>query len=87
MSGHKATVSNPVRLPLEWLQGIQIHTTLTPMISPLACLTFFNCLEQRLDNSRMRFNAILPEEVPEPGLGYHFIGREYAHAIDFGVWV
>ena len=32
----------PFRLPLERLQGI--HTTLTPMISPLAFLTFFNCL-------------------------------------------
>jgi len=36
----------PYRLPLERLQRhMQIHTTLTPMISPFAFLTFFSCLK------------------------------------------
>jgi hypothetical protein len=35
-------IVSPVRLPLERLHGK--HTTLTPMISPLAFFTFFNCL-------------------------------------------
>ena len=42
MRGFGDPLAIPFRLPLERLQGI--HTTLTPMISPLAFLTFFNCL-------------------------------------------
>jgi len=39
--------ATPFRLPLEGCKGqlVRIHTTLTPMISPLAFLTFLSCLQ------------------------------------------
>lgn len=44
--GRIAQSAIPFRLPLEGCKGyIIIHTTLTPMISPLAFLTFLSFLE------------------------------------------
>jgi hypothetical protein len=46
MKGHDDQSEIPFRLPLEGCKGHlrMIHTMVTPMISPLAFLTFFSCL-------------------------------------------
>ena len=76
-------VVSPVRLPFERLHGK--HTTLTPMISPLAFLTFFNCLwpyQQELRRTIAGKNA--PQEIPETGFSNDLIWREDAHAVEPG---
>ena len=78
-------VVSPVRLPLERLHGK--HTTLTPMISPLAFLTFFNCLwpyQQELKRAILGVNT--PQEIPETGFGNDLIWRKDAHAVEPGDW-
>ena len=65
-------------------RDIKIHTTLTPMISPLAFLTFLSCLRSvgyGLDGVRWRH---VPQEIPEARLGDDLIGRKNAHAVDLG---
>ena len=64
-------------------QLVMIHTTLTPIISPLAFLTFLSCLQW--DEGRQRVAEVrnAPEEVPESGLCNDLIRSEDAHTIDF----
>jgi hypothetical protein len=61
---------------------------LTPMISPLAFLTFFSCLKhhQRPKESTEKL-GITPQEVPEPGLGDDLVGSKDTHTVDFWVWL
>lgn len=72
----------PFRLPFERLQGLP--TTLTPMISPLAFLTFFSCLHRSYDLHGRYASDYAPQEVPEARLGDDFIGRKNAHTVDLG---
>jgi hypothetical protein len=55
------------------------------MISPLAFLTFFNCLGGCYIAPKKTLKASIPEEIPEPGFSNDFIRSKDAHAIDFGV--
>lgn len=67
-----------------------IHTMLTPMTSPLAFLTFFNFLHSFVKTPTTNIIeqvSSAPEEVPETGFCDNFIGREDAHAVDFGGWL
>ena len=75
----------PFRLPLEGCKGhLQIiRTIVTPMISPLAFLTFFSCLEN-LSYAHHEEDKNTPEKIPEARLCDNIVGSENAHAVDFG---
>lgn len=67
-----------------------IRTIVTPMISPLAFLTFFNCLGAGVRYSGLSQKgrkAEVPQEIPETTLSDDFIRCEDAHPIYFGVGV
>jgi hypothetical protein len=64
-----------------------IHTTLTPMISPLVFLTFFNFLEAASIPLRGLFTPGAPQEIPKTRLRNDLVRCEDAHAVDFRSWV
>lgn len=69
-----------------WERKRRVLTTLTPMISPLAFLTFFNflCCALATEHWIASSRRCAPEEVPEARLCDNIVDRKDTHPVDLG---